>query len=128
MAHRGARRSLRDSLGRMACTAGVSTATLAFAVMTVAAQTPARPPPSSAESVTVVPGAIYRTGSLGRFFYGDHYRDLWTAPLTVPVLSLDQYAGGVARNLIKQTGVEDSTQIWKALKRAYLAGYADAQR
>jgi hypothetical protein len=40
--------------------------------------------------------------------------------------TLDQYAGGVARNLIKQTGVEDTTQIWKALKRAYLAGYADA--
>jgi hypothetical protein len=79
----------------MACTAGVSMTTLAFTVITVAAQTPARPPPSSAESVTVVPGAIYRTGSIGRFFYGDHYRDLWTAPLTVPVLSLDEYAGGL---------------------------------
>ena len=42
--------------------------------------------------------------------------------------TLDQYAGAVARDLIKQADVEDSTPIWKALKRAYLAGYADAQR
>jgi hypothetical protein len=70
-------------------------AALAFAAVTMAAQTPARPPPASAESVTVVPGEIYRTGTLGRFIYGEHYRNLWTAPLTVPVLSLDQYAGGL---------------------------------
>jgi hypothetical protein len=42
--------------------------------------------------------------------------------------SLDQYAGGVARNLIKQTRLEDTTQNWRAIKRAYLAGYADASR
>lgn len=42
--------------------------------------------------------------------------------------TLEQYAGGVARNLIKQTGVEDTTEIWRALKRAYLTGYADATR
>ena len=95
MVQRAVRQARCDSLGRIACAAGVIIAALAFAVITVAAQTPARPPPSSAESVTVVPGAIYHTGSIGRFFYGDHYRDLWTAPLTVPVLSLDEYAGGL---------------------------------
>ena len=42
--------------------------------------------------------------------------------------TLDQHASGIARELIKQTGVEDTTQIWRALKRAYLAGYADANR
>lgn len=42
--------------------------------------------------------------------------------------TLEQYAGGVARNLIKQTGVEDTTQIWRAIKRAYLTGYGDASR
>ena len=71
---------------------GLGVAALA---VTVDAQTPARAPSVSAESVTVVPGAIYRAGALGRFIYGDHYRDLWTAPLTVAVLSLDEYAGGL---------------------------------
>src|SRR4051812_39729841 len=68
---------------------------LALAGVAASAQTPARSPPSAAESVTVVPGPIYRAGTLGRFFYGEHYRDLWTAPLTVPLLSLDHYAGGL---------------------------------
>jgi hypothetical protein len=42
--------------------------------------------------------------------------------------TLDQYAGGVARQIIRATGVEDSTQIWRALKRAYLAGFEDARQ
>lgn len=42
--------------------------------------------------------------------------------------TLDQHAGVVARAMIKQTGVEDTTQIWRALKRAYLAGYDEASR
>jgi hypothetical protein len=41
-------------------------------------------------------------------------------------LPVDQYAGVVARGIIKQAGIEDSTEIWRALKRAYMAGYADA--
>lgn len=40
----------------------------------------------------------------------------------------DEHAGVVARGIIRETGVEDTTQIWRALKRAYLAGYADATR
>jgi hypothetical protein len=42
--------------------------------------------------------------------------------------ALDQHASGIARQLIKEAGVDDTTQIWRALKRAYLAGYADANR
>lgn len=41
--------------------------------------------------------------------------------------TLDQHAGAVARGLIKSTGVDDTAQIWRALKRAYLVGYADAK-
>lgn len=40
---------------------------------------------------------------------------------------LDQHAGAVARGILKQSGLEDSTPIWRALKRAYLSGYADGQ-
>ncbi len=43
-------------------------------------------------------------------------------------LTLEQHAGAVARAIIKTDGVEDTTLIWRALKRAYLAGYEDAQR
>lgn len=43
-------------------------------------------------------------------------------------MTLDQHAGAVARGIIKQSGVEDTTEHWRAVKRAYLAGYGDAQR
>lgn len=43
-------------------------------------------------------------------------------------LTLDQHAGAVARGIIKATGLEDSTQIWRAVKRAYLTGYDEASR
>ena len=42
-------------------------------------------------------------------------------------MTLDQHAGAVARGLIRQSGIEDNTQVWRALKRAYLAGYEDAR-
>jgi hypothetical protein len=43
-------------------------------------------------------------------------------------LSLDHRATIAARGIIKSTGVEDTTEIWRALKRAYLAGYGAAER
>ena len=43
-------------------------------------------------------------------------------------LSLDQVAGGEARRIIRETDLEDTTANWRAVKRAYLAGYEDAQR
>ena len=49
-------------------------------------------------------------------------------PRTVRESTLDQDAGAIARGLIKQMGVEDTTANWQAIKRAYLIGYADASR
>jgi hypothetical protein len=95
MSRRGARPVTGSSLGRKWSATGLVVAALVCGAVTVAAQVPARAPPVLVESVTVVPGTIYRVGAVGRFIYGDHYRDLWTAPLTVPVLSLDAYAGGL---------------------------------
>lgn len=43
-------------------------------------------------------------------------------------MTLDQYAGAVARELIKEAGLEDSTPVWRAIKRAYLTGYDEASR
>ncbi|MEJ7812337.1 MAG: hypothetical protein WKG32_18145 [Gemmatimonadaceae bacterium] len=62
---------------------------------TLVGQVPAGARRAAPESAVVVPGAVYRVGAVGRLLYGDHYRDLWTAPLTVPVLSLAEYAGGL---------------------------------
>lgn len=50
---------------------------------------------SPRDSVTVVAGAQYRAGGLHRFFFGTHYRDLWTTPIRVPVLDLKTYGGGL---------------------------------
>ena len=45
--------------------------------------------------VSVVPGPQYGTGWLHRFFFGKHYRELWTTPIRAPVLDLDTFAGGL---------------------------------
>ncbi len=52
-------------------------------------------PAARAESIVVVPGASYAAGSFSRFLFGDHYRDMWTRPLSVPVLSLTTFANGL---------------------------------
>src|SRR5262249_34015411 len=47
------------------------------------------------ESTTVAAGAHYARGALHRFFFGAHYRTLWTTPIRVPILDLHQFAGGL---------------------------------
>lgn len=47
------------------------------------------------DSVSVVAGARYAKGWLGRLLFGNDYRDLWTAPIRVAVLDLQRYAGGL---------------------------------
>ena len=47
------------------------------------------------ERRTVVAGARYRQGGLYRFLFGADYRDLWTTPLSLPVLDLEAFAGGL---------------------------------
>ena len=45
--------------------------------------------------ITVSPGAEYEAGAIHRFFYGSHWRDLWTTPIKTPVLDLENFAGGL---------------------------------
>src|SRR4029079_7444659 len=47
------------------------------------------------ETRQLVPGPQYQRGSLHQTFFGAHYRDLWTAPVTAPVLDLRTFAGGL---------------------------------
>lgn len=44
------------------------------------------------DSVTTVPGPQYRAGWLSRLLFGGNYRDLWTTPIRVAILHLDEYA------------------------------------
>jgi hypothetical protein len=49
----------------------------------------------TAGTVTVTPGARYRKGWFHRFFFGNHYRDLWATPIQVEVLDLESFDGGL---------------------------------
>lgn len=49
----------------------------------------------SPDSIIVVAGPEYAAGGLHRFFWGDHYRDEWTAPFAVQVLDLGTFGGGL---------------------------------
>ena len=47
------------------------------------------------DSVLVIAGEIYRAGSLHRKLLGDNYRFEWTTPITVRVLDLKTFHGGL---------------------------------
>ena len=47
------------------------------------------------DSVTVVPGELYKAGSFHRTMLGDNYRDLWTTAIRVPVVDLKNFHGGL---------------------------------
>ena len=53
------------------------------------------PQPDTTNRVQVVPGEEYSAGWLHRVFFGDLWRDVWTTPITIPVLDLENYAGGL---------------------------------
>jgi hypothetical protein len=50
---------------------------------------------AQADSATVIAGPEYAAGDLHEALLGDDYRDVWTAPVRVPVLDLDTFAGGL---------------------------------
>ncbi|MGH7450257.1 MAG: BamA/TamA family outer membrane protein [bacterium] len=56
-----------------------------------------------------IPGPRYKAGGLKKFFAGEHYRDLWTTPVEVPVLDLGSYAGGLTP--VKEGGGAQTTAL-----------------
>jgi hypothetical protein len=52
-------------------------------------------PSTGTRTFSVTAGTRYRAGSLHRALWGNNYRRLWTAPITLPVLDLARYAGGL---------------------------------
>ncbi len=47
------------------------------------------------DTVVVIPGEMFRAGSLHRELFGDNWRDEWTTPIKVPVLNLATTHGGL---------------------------------
>ncbi len=46
--------------------------------------------------VVVRAGGIYEANAFKRFWFGDHYRDIWNTPVRVPVLDLNAVHGGLS--------------------------------
>jgi hypothetical protein len=67
-------------------------ALLASGVTPLAAQKPDSAPQGQ---VLQAPGPRYRAGGLHRLLFGREYRSLWSTPVSVPVLDLLTYAGGL---------------------------------
>src|SRR5256714_4775623 len=72
----------------------VVAAALTAATIRVGAQTPVVRRFGN-DSVVVIAGEIYRAGSLHRKLLGNNYREEWTTPITVPVLNLKTFHGGL---------------------------------
>ena len=70
----------------------VLVALVASGVTSPRAQEPDSPP---AGRVTQAPGPRYRASGLHRLLFGPEYRSLWSAPISVPVLDLRTFAGGL---------------------------------
>ena len=47
------------------------------------------------EYITVIPGEQYEAGWFHEWIFGEHWRQLWTKPVKVEVLDLDNFAGGL---------------------------------
>lgn len=82
------------------------TLTLGFPAHRASAQV-RPPPPTGQPEATVAAGVRYHGTWLRRLVLGGTYRDLWTTPITVPVLDLDTYAGGLTA---KKTGGGNQTR------------------
>ncbi|MCW8961797.1 MAG: hypothetical protein OQK29_09550, partial [Ignavibacteriaceae bacterium] len=47
------------------------------------------------EYITVIPGERYEAGGFHEFWFGTHWRDIWSTPIKVEILDLKNFAGGL---------------------------------
>ena len=71
------------------------TVTIALLAVLVPLGLAAQTAPSADSMVVITPGARYMASGIHKFFFGSHYRDLWTTPIEVEVLNLHTFAGGL---------------------------------
>lgn len=76
-----------------------------------AARTRAQSPPDSSRPQTksIVAGARYKASGFHEFWFGAHWRMLWTAPIEAQVLDLKTYAGGLTP--VKRGGGNQSKSL-----------------
>jgi hypothetical protein len=72
----------------------IRAAALSLAVAIAAPRLEAQSRTSSRDTVQA-PGPQYRASGLHRFLLGREYRSLWYTPVTVPILDLERFAGGL---------------------------------
>ena len=68
-----------------------------------------RVPSRQPETTLQAAGKQYGAGWFHRFLMGSEYREVWTTPITVPVLDMDTYAGGV--RAVSGTGGQQSKSL-----------------
>ncbi|MGQ0764818.1 MAG: BamA/TamA family outer membrane protein [Gemmatimonadota bacterium] len=80
----------------------LTSAALIFTCNDAAAQSTTKTSSGSTDKRIMVPDTVrrpaslaYEQGPIHRYFLGDNYRDLWSTPISVPVLDLKTYAGGL---------------------------------
>jgi len=66
-----------------------------IALSLLPALAPARVARAQAATLSKPAGPQYEAGAVYRFLFGREYRGLWTTPITVPVLDLASFAGGL---------------------------------
>ena len=92
----------------------------AVAALLVGAPAAAEEPRTeTAERRTVVAGERYKKGGLYRFLFGADYRDLWTTPVSLPVLDMGRYAGGLQPVRIVGHGQSKALALKGADGRSY---------
>jgi hypothetical protein len=62
------------------------------------------------DSLTIISDSRYEAKGFWQFLMGSHYRDLWTMPVKLPVLNLQQFEGGV--DAYHFTGGQQSTTFF----------------
>ena len=82
------------SIARIATAGGLACLALASPLTAQTDGAPAAPFVGS-DSVTIAADSTHKAGGIHMFLFGRHYRDLWTAPMRVPVLDLDRFDGGL---------------------------------
>ena len=80
--------------------------TAALPVGSILAQQDPKPQP---ETTLQAAGKQYGAGWFHRFLMGSEYREVWTTPITVPVLDMDTFAGGV--RAVSRTGGQQSKSL-----------------
>ena len=90
----------------------------AFTTLLASAGSAADEVPDS-ERRTITAGERYRKGGLYRFLFGADYRDLWTTPVSLPVLDMGRFAGGLQPVRIVGHGQSKALALKGADGRSY---------